>query len=66
MDKKIVTIEMFEKYHTLLIQYITMRDGLIIEGKTTCPNCGADITSYKCENCGSDFEKMLQLENLLG
>ena len=61
-----VTIEVFEKYHKLLMQYITMRDDLIIKGKTTCPNCGEEITSYKCDNCGTDYENMLQLTNLLG
>ena len=24
---------------------------------TTCPNCGAAITSSKCEYCGADFEE---------
>ena len=66
MDKKIVTMEMFEQYHKLLVQYITMRDDLIIKGQTTCPNCGEEITSYKCGNCGKDYKNMLQLENLLG
>ena len=66
MDKKIVTMEVFEQYDKLLKQYITMRDDLIIKGKTTCPNCGEEITSYKCNSCGTDYENMLQLKNLLG
>ena len=24
---------------------------------TNCPNCGAPITSSKCEYCGTDFEQ---------
>lgn len=30
-EKKIVTLEMFEKYHEQLINYITERDGLVLE-----------------------------------
>lgn len=50
-NHKYVTIEMFEEYHKKLIEYIGMHDGLMLEGKTTCPKCGATITSDKCENC---------------
>jgi predicted RNA-binding Zn-ribbon protein involved in translation (DUF1610 family) len=28
-----------------------MHDDLILYGETTCPKCGATITSDKCENC---------------
>ena len=62
MSKKLVTIEMFERYHTLLMQYITMRDELIFKGHTICPNCGEEITSYKCDNCDTDFKGMLDLK----
>ena len=64
MDKTLVTMEMFEKYHELLVQYIDARDSLILEGKATCPNCREELTSFKCENCGRNFEKP-KLENLL-
>ena len=50
-EKKFVTIEMFEEYHKKLMEYIGMHDDLMLEGKTTCPKCGATITSDKCENC---------------
>lgn len=50
-EKKFVTIEMFEKYHKKLMEYIGMHDDLILNGETTCPMCGAIITSDKCENC---------------
>ena len=50
-EKKYATIEMFEQYHKKLMEYIGMHDDLMLEGKTTCPKCGATITSDKCENC---------------
>ena len=57
MDKTLVTMKMFEKYHELLVQYIDVRDRLILDGKTTCPNCREELTSYRCDNCGRNFEK---------
>ena len=65
MDKKIVTRDMFEQYHKLLIQYIDVRDSLILEGKATCPNCGSELTSFKCDNCGRDFGDKPNLESIL-
>lgn len=53
-NHKYVTIEMFEKYHKKLMEYIGMHDDLMLEGKTTCPKCGATITSDKCENCAKE------------
>ena len=53
-EKKFVTLEMFEEYDRLLKEYIGMHDDLILEGKTTCPKCGATITSDKCENCAKE------------
>ena len=50
-EKKFVTIKMFEQYHERLIEYIRMHDELMLNGETTCPKCGATITSYKCEYC---------------
>lgn len=29
---------------------------------TNCPNCGAPITSYRCEYCGTKFESPLENE----
>lgn len=55
-DKKFVTIEMFEQYHKKLMGYIGMHDDLILNGETTCPKCGATITSDKCEDCDADKE----------
>ena len=49
--EKFVTIEMFEKYHENLMNYIGMHDDLMIDGETTCPKCGAIITSDKCDKC---------------
>ena len=54
--EKYVTLEMFEKYHERLMEYIGMHDDLILEGKTTCPKCGATITSDKCEYCAAEQE----------
>ena len=52
MDKKkFVTLEMFEKYHECLIEYIGIHDGLITNEKTICPKCGTTITGDKCEKC---------------
>ena len=49
--KKYVTIEMFEQYHKKLMEYIGIHDDLILNGETTCPKCGATITSDKCKHC---------------
>ena len=65
MDKTLVTMEMFEKYHELLVQYIDVRDSLILEGKAICPNCGEEITSFKCDSCGRDFGDKPNLESIL-
>ena len=53
MDEKeeLVTFEAFEQYHKQLMEYIGMHDDLILNGETTCPKCGATITSDKCEYC---------------
>ena len=53
---KYVTLEMFEEYHKNLMNYIGMHDDLMLEGKTTCPKCGATITSDKCEHCMGNNE----------
>ena len=50
-ETKYVTIEMFEQYHKKLMEYIGMHDDLMLDGFTTCPKCGATITSDKCEHC---------------
>lgn len=55
-EKKIVTIEMFEQYHKRLMEYIGIHDDLMLNGKATCPKCGAIITSDKCTKCGGKEE----------
>lgn len=55
-EKKYVTLEMFEKYHEQLMNYITMHDDLTLEGRTTCPRCGSIIDSDRCEVCGGEDE----------
>lgn len=52
MDK-IVTLEIFEKYHEQLIEYIKKHDDLMLNGETICSKCGETITSDKCENCNN-------------
>ena len=52
-EKKFVTWEAFEQYHKNLMEYIGMHDDLILNGETTCPKCGATITSDKCESCAA-------------
>ena len=54
--KNFVTLEMFEKYDKMLKEYIEIHDGIVLEGETTCPKCGAIITSDKCENCVNENE----------
>ena len=53
-ETKYVTLEMFEQYHKNLMNYIGMHDDLMLDGETTCPKCGATITSDKCEKCAAD------------
>ena len=53
-ENKYVTWEMFEKYHENLMNYIGMHDDLMLNGETTCPKCGAIITSDKCEHCAAN------------
>ena len=55
-ESKYVTIEIFEKYHKKLIEYIGMHDDLILNGETTCPKCGAIIASDKCDKCDNENE----------
>lgn len=55
-DKKIVTFEMFKKYHENLMEYIGMHDDLMLDGETTYPKCGATITSDKCDKCAAENE----------
>ena len=53
-EKKLVTIDVFEKYHEMLVDYIDIHDQLILNGEATCPKCGAIITIYPCENCSEE------------
>ena len=56
-ETKYVTLEMFEKYHEKLMEYLGIHDDLILNGITTCPKCGATMTSDKCENCNATIEE---------
>ena len=45
--------------------YMTIQDAINyleknnLKPKLNCPNCGALITSSKCEYCGTDFEQKM-------
>ena len=56
-SKKYVTLEMLDQYNKKLMTYIKMRDELMLNGFTTCPDCGTTLTSIKCENCASNKEQ---------
>lgn len=57
MDKnKYVTLEMFEKYHKQLMDYIGIHDDLMLDGFAICPKCGEIMTDDKCENCSKENE----------
>lgn len=51
MEENFITLEMLEKYDKLLKEYISIHDDLMLNGETTCPKCGATITSDKCKEC---------------
>ena len=51
-----ISLENLEYYTKCLKQYINMKIELGVNKSTHCPNCGALITSSKCEYCGTDFE----------
>lgn len=51
MEKDFVTLEAFEYYDKKIKEYISMRDGMTIDGKIICSKCGSVITGEKCENC---------------
>ena len=45
-----------EYYTKKIKEYINLKVELATNKSTHCPNCGALITSSKCEYCGTDFE----------
>ena len=54
--RKYLDLQGLECYHERLMRYINMQIDLKVNKSTHCPNCGAVITSSKCEYCGTDFE----------
>ena len=54
---KYISLEALKYYDKLLKEYINMKIELNINKSTHCPNCGALITSSKCEYFGTDFEQ---------
>jgi predicted amidophosphoribosyltransferase len=53
---KYIDLKGLEHYTECFKQYINMKIELSVNKSTLCPNCGAPITSSKCEYCGTDFE----------
>lgn len=54
---KLITLNQLEKVCHSLMEYTKKMIELHHEGQTNCPNCGAAITSDKCEYCGTEFMK---------
>lgn len=54
---KYIDLKGLEYYTECLKQYINMKIELSVNKSTHCPNCGALITSSKCDYCGTDFEQ---------
>lgn len=57
--KKFVDLKGLEYFAEQIKQYIDKKIELQIHKRTNCPNCGAVITSSKCEYCGTDFEQVM-------
>lgn len=53
--QKYIDLKGLEIYHERLITMIDKKIELSKFAFTNCPNCGAIITSSKCEYCGTDF-----------
>ena len=52
-----ISLENLKYYDKCLKEYINMKINLNTNKSTNCPNCGAVITSSRCEYCGTDFEQ---------
>ena len=57
--KKFIDMDGLMYFSERIKQYIDMKIELSTNKSTNCPNCGAPITSSKCEYCGTDFEKSI-------
>lgn len=60
MSAKLVDIKSLEYFVKLMKRYIDVKTELTYNRQTNCPNCGAVITSTKCEYCGTDFEVFIK------
>ena len=56
---KFIDSKALEVYTKCMKEYINMKIELSTKHSTNCPNCGAPITSSKCEYCGTDFEQKM-------
>lgn len=57
MAVKYVDLKGLEYFAKCMKEYVNMQIDLRTNKSTNCPNCGAVITSSKCEYCGTDFEQ---------
>lgn len=51
-----IDLKGLEYYTQKIKECINLKVELATNKSTHCPNCGALITSSKCEYCGTDFE----------
>ena len=57
MSINYVSLDSLKYYDECIKKYINLKICLSQNKSTNCPNCGAPITSSKCEYCGTDFEQ---------
>lgn len=57
MTKQYINLECLSYFCKKMKEYVDMKIELGVNKRVNCPNCGAPITSMKCEYCGTDFEK---------
>ena len=58
---KLVDLKGLEYFAKRMKEYIDVKTELTYNKRTNCPNCGAAITSTKCEYCGTDFEAIMRI-----
>lgn len=61
MVKKYIDIEGLKYLTNLMKEYVDIKVDLTLNKRASCPNCGAPITSFKCEYCGTDFSVISNL-----
>lgn len=59
MTRTFIDLKGLEYFAKCMKEYVNMQIELKVNKSTNCPNCGAPITSSKCEYCGTDFEQSM-------